>query len=1018
MPENCARDDELLDKLLDGDLGELGLAAADLDPSRRRALERLVGLVGPPLADGERELPPPLSTDDLDQAGFRIVGLLGSGAHSVVYDAEDLALGRHVALKVVHAGWNDETAQKTFLREARTLAKIDHPNVLRIWSAARHRGLLLLALERIEGQTLREAVAEKGPLSCREAARVARDVARALTAVHRERILHRDINPNNVMLERGGRTLLLDFSVARLEESEQLRRGGTLGSPVYEAPEVLEGGAPTERSEIYALGILLVWLCSGSSPFEGLTWGELRQNALAGKHLPLAQVCPAMPKGLRRIVERALRREPAQRTHDARTMARELDRFLWRPRKIAAACAGALALAAVGLGLWLERGRVAVSAEKEAELTARISSMMEDAGRRTLALDTLSEFRLLDTPRGLEDLIEPRRDPAEGLGFEGRRLRVPGDHETIAEAVAAARDGDVVLLGPKVWRECVEIANLSIALVGVEGAARTVIDADGADKPVVLVDTLDQLGAAPASIRVVIRGIGVTGGLGRGTPAAHEVDWYGGGIAGSGRALDLLVEECVVWNNGRRGTTFGGGILLKGGGGGRLVVRRCLIAGNGAWACGGGILVDGGSALVERCTVVRNFSDDFGGVQGGIGIANGGWVDVVASVLEGNAGEQIGGFQEFDDGVGWNWTPPSQPPRFRDDARSDWRLASVAPSDLGAFRWSEPSGAVPSPGSVDGQDRWLYLLGVVPAGVEGLGAPDQDELAGAKSVVRVPEDFDTIQDAVDAAPRDATIVLAAGHYREALRLPARSMRIVGKEGAGATVIDSGRLRGATVDVEVRSNAAGARPRIRLRGLTLHGGLGRFLLGKGPQGGALAVSGPVSVALEGCVIWRSGNAEQTYAGGALWVGPPATVSLVDCLVANNRVFGMAGAALVEGGALDLEHCTLTENRSRSLDLDIQSAIALAAGGRLELRESILWGDAGAEILILGEGCEVNAARSIVQGGFSGHDVLDEDPGFADPSRSDWRRGIPPVDGRIETPSSAVPGAGSWGFSGRR
>jgi len=1025
MSDDSARDDPLLDRLLDGELAALGPEASTLDPARRTALERLIGLVGAPLSGQDPDLPAPLSADDLDGAGFRTVGLLGSGAHSTVYEAEDLALGRHVALKVVQAGWDDETAQRTFLREARTLAKIDHCNVVRIWSAARHDGRLLLALELIEGHTLREVLAERGPMPPRQAARVGRDVARALAVVHEQRILHRDVNPNNVMIERGGRTLLLDFSVARIEESEQLRRGGTLGSPVYEAPEVLAGGAPSERSDVYALGILMAWMCSGSSPFGGLTWGELRQNVLAGRRLPLEQVCPGMPKGLRRIVERALRREPGRRTPDARTMARELERFVGRPYRLALACGAAIALALTGVGLRVQVGKLAVREEKERELAA-LTTSKADAEQRALDLDALRGFLPLDAPRGLEELSVPRDDPAEGLGFQGRRLRVRQDYATIAQALASARDGDVLLLEPDEYSEQVEIANVSIALVGVEGAARTVIDAGGADKPVVLAEVLDELRQPPASVRVAIRGVGLTGGRGWGTSSVHGSDWYGGGVAGIGSALDLLVEECAVWNNGRRGTTFGGGLLLRGGRGGRLVARRCLIAGNGAWACGGGILVDGGDALVEHCTIVMNHSGSLGGVQGGIGLANGARVAVLDSILWGNRGEQVGGFGGFDWGVtidlersliqngALGGTILDLPPLFRDAARSDWRLSPSSParaqgvalrsgqasSDLGAFRWSEPSDPSSSLPSTDGEDRWPYLLGVVPAGVERLGAPDDGELDGVGIVLRVPEEQVTIQAALDAAPDGATIVLAAGHYREALRLPARSVRIVGQHGAGSTVIDSKEHTGPTLDVDAPRAAVGPPARIRVRGVTLRGGMGRLLENRGVHGGALAVSGAIEVELEGCVIWCSGRGRNTFAGGALWVGPSASVLLRECLVARNAAYVKAGAALVEGGTLVIDHCTFTENhcerRFRS-----QSAIALESGGHLVVRDSVLWGDSGSEILILGEGCEADVASSIVEGGFPGSGVLDEDPGFADPSGADWSRGdIPPVGVSVE------------------
>ena len=219
--------ERLIERLLSGETQLPAQELESLSPAQRDALQRLAGLLGTPRPAPEPRPDSRVKFEELIQAGFRTFGVLGSGVHASVYEAEDLTLGRRVALKVVYSGWNDETAQRTFLREARTLARIQHPNVVSVWSAAASEGRLLIALEYIEGRNLRQTLAAKGVLPPNEAARIARDIASALAAVHAAGILHRDVNPNNVMLESSGRAVLLDFSVARLKGAEGLRRGGT-----------------------------------------------------------------------------------------------------------------------------------------------------------------------------------------------------------------------------------------------------------------------------------------------------------------------------------------------------------------------------------------------------------------------------------------------------------------------------------------------------------------------------------------------------------------------------------------------------------------------------------------------------------------------------------------------------------------------------------------------------------------------------------------------------------------------
>jgi len=1011
---------QLLEKLLSGETELSAKELESLSPAQRDALKRLAGLLGTPRSSPEPGPETRAKFEELMQAGFRTFGLLGSGVHASVYDAEDLTLGRRVALKVVHSGWNDEAAQRVFLREARTLARIQHPNVVSVWSAAPSEGRLLIALEFIEGSNLRQTLAARGVLEPLEAARIGRDIAGALAAVHAVGILHRDVNPNNIMLESSGRAVLLDFSVARLKGAEGLRRGGTLGSPVFEAPEVLAGEAPTERSDVYALGVLLVWMCSGASPFEGETWEDLRRAAIGGRRRPLAEVAPAMPAPLRRIVERALARDPVERYESASALKADLGMFLVGPRLRRWGFAAFALVVALAAYAWT-RDPLPPSHEsvvdvrdyaEEALIEAFGSHQIEKLRTRSQSMQTLRAWHILGAPVGLEDLGREYADPLEGLEeFKGARLRVPEDHATIGAALEAASSGDVVLVGPGVYRENLKLGYRSIAVVGVAGAARTVIDGSGERMPTVWCGKKD----APPSetqLRVVVRGLGITGGLGLNVPSSYPGgDWYGGGVFIFGGALDATIEDCAMWDNGREGTTFGGGLLLSGGNN-RMLVRRCLFVGNGAWACGGGAMLDGGFGRFEHCTFVDNYSGNFLGQQGGIGVANGAELEVVDSILWGNSGEQVSGFRSFSDTVKITVQRcivergavergiRALSPAFRDATGSDWRLSVESPArapalgpeftetvgDLGAFRWVEPA---PAAREEEGGARLVLSL---PRGLEELGlpAPVAEDSASAQTLVRVPEDQPTIQRALDVAPAGARIAVKAGLYREALRVR-RPVTIVGELGAAGTVIDARGLGAAVLDVQFAATDESQRARVEMRGVTLTGGVGRLVVDKGGSfGGALAISGPVEVELEGCALWRNGQITHTGRGGAVYIAPGSLARLSRCLLAGNEAELTGGIAYVDGGELDLRDCTLVSNRCVPR-IGLPCGVALGSGAKVQVEGALVWDNLGQPFAVLPQavGAALTVRRSNVQGGWEGSGVIDLPPKFRDPLDSDWR-----------------------------
>ena len=190
---------------------------------------------------------------------------LGSGSFGEVYRAWDPTLQIDVALKLRRTGGGDPHARARFIEEARRLARVRHGNVLVVHGADEHDGRVGIWTELLRGKTLEQWLAEHGPFSAREAGSIGLDLCRALSAIHASHLVHRDVKTENVMREQGGRYVLMDFgSVAEQSTGAPVQAGGAIaGTPLYMAPEILEGRAPTTAADIYSLGVLLYRLVTG-----------------------------------------------------------------------------------------------------------------------------------------------------------------------------------------------------------------------------------------------------------------------------------------------------------------------------------------------------------------------------------------------------------------------------------------------------------------------------------------------------------------------------------------------------------------------------------------------------------------------------------------------------------------------------------------------------------------------------------------------------------------------------------
>ena len=255
---------------------------------------------------------------------FTIRGEIGAGTFGAVYRAWDPRLEREVALKLLHTA-GDAQAEATVIREARLLARVQHPNVVTVHGADVVDGQVGIWMELIEGRTLKDILQESGPFGAHEAAVIGRDVCRALAAVHRLDCVHRDVKAQNVMRQAGGRIVLMDFGAggARTDDNDRLA-----GTPAYLAPEVLAGGSHTTQSDLYSLGVLLYHLVSGRFPAVAGSLDELRGVHARGETVPLRDVRPDLPEAFVRVVERATAPNPAVRPRSAGAMEEQLGEAL------------------------------------------------------------------------------------------------------------------------------------------------------------------------------------------------------------------------------------------------------------------------------------------------------------------------------------------------------------------------------------------------------------------------------------------------------------------------------------------------------------------------------------------------------------------------------------------------------------------------------------------------------------------------------------------------------------------
>src|SRR6202795_869698 len=252
--------------------------------------------------------------DSVFDGRYRIIRKLGSGGMANVYLAEDQELGRRVAIKILndrHAG--DDQFVERFRREAKNAAGLSHPNIVSIYDRGEAEGTYYIAIEYLDGRSLKELIVARGPAPIHLAVDYARQILAAFRFAHRHGIVHRDIKPHNVLVDGEGRLKVTDFGIARSGASQMTEVGSIIGTAQYLSPEQARGAPVDQTSDLYSAGVVLYEMLTGQVPFTGDTPLEIAMKHLSEVPRPPSELRDDVPEDLDMIALRALAKDPEDR---------------------------------------------------------------------------------------------------------------------------------------------------------------------------------------------------------------------------------------------------------------------------------------------------------------------------------------------------------------------------------------------------------------------------------------------------------------------------------------------------------------------------------------------------------------------------------------------------------------------------------------------------------------------------------------------------------------------------------
>ncbi|HEY6762727.1 MAG TPA: Stk1 family PASTA domain-containing Ser/Thr kinase [Baekduia sp.] len=257
-------------------------------------------------------------TSTIIDGRYRVLHRVGSGGMADVVCAEDLQLGRNVAIKLLHRRFaQDDEFVERFRREASSAAGLQHPNVVAVYDRGAWDDTYYIAMEYLEGRTLKRLVQEEAPLAPGRAIDLAVQILRAARFAHKRGIIHRDLKPHNVIIDAEGRAKVTDFGIAKAGASDMTQTGSIMGTAQYLSPEQAQGHAVSAASDLYSIGIILYEMLTGRVPFEGESAVTIALKQVSEAPLPPSALNPQLPPALEAVILRALEKDPARRFGDA-----------------------------------------------------------------------------------------------------------------------------------------------------------------------------------------------------------------------------------------------------------------------------------------------------------------------------------------------------------------------------------------------------------------------------------------------------------------------------------------------------------------------------------------------------------------------------------------------------------------------------------------------------------------------------------------------------------------------------
>lgn len=265
---------------------------------------------------------------------YKILDVIGGGGMSNVYLAHDMILNRDVAMKVLHYNFNDQDeSYRRFQREALSATSLNHPNIVSIYDVGEDEGLHYLVMEYVKGMTLKQYITEYAPIAPTRCVEIMKQLTSAIAVAHQNQIIHRDIKPQNILLDEDGNVKVTDFGIAMaLTATSFTKTNSVLGTVHYLSPEQARGGMTTKKSDIYSLGIVLYELLTGELPFSGESAVSIALKHLQAETPSVRAIVPSIPQSLENVVLRATAKDARHRYFTVEKMYEDLETVLLEER--------------------------------------------------------------------------------------------------------------------------------------------------------------------------------------------------------------------------------------------------------------------------------------------------------------------------------------------------------------------------------------------------------------------------------------------------------------------------------------------------------------------------------------------------------------------------------------------------------------------------------------------------------------------------------------------------------------